>query len=156
MPSRRGNGLLGLLYLKLGPAVYNTQLDVFFTPLVNPGQHRTIPDGSMGHWITELQRQHKEDWDKYQKYDQTDKELRLLLIGEVHKVCISPLIEKCTWYAKMTTLTMIIHLYKCYKRIAKGGLQENNKPLKEEWDPNNPIEAILYQIKDAIDYTSTR
>ena len=42
----------------------------------------------------------------------------------------------------MITITMIRCLHTGYARITQRGLEEKEKPLKEEWDPNHPIEAL--------------
>ena len=57
--SHRDNGLLGLLFLTVKPAVYNTQSTVTFIPLTNLGQNQMIPARSTGPQIAEIRRQHK-------------------------------------------------------------------------------------------------
>ena len=52
--SHRGNGHLGLLFLTVKPAVYNTQSTVTFIPPTNPGQSPTVPTGSTGPQIADI------------------------------------------------------------------------------------------------------
>ena len=89
--SLRENVLLGFLYLILYSEVYNTQSDAVFVPPLKPGQTSTTPMGSTGHQITGQGRQHKSDRDEFQKYYQTDKALKYILVGAVDKAYIRPL-----------------------------------------------------------------
>ena len=154
--SHRGNRMLGLFYLTLDPSVHNTHSYFALIPPFSPVQHPTIPDESMGHQINEIWRQHKLDYNGFQKYDYTDKALKFLLLQEVDKVYIRPLREKYIVYKNVTTLTIIMHLYTGYARFTQGGIEENDKILKEEWYPNQPIEALFEQIEYGIYYVSTK
>ena len=70
--SHRGNGRLGLLFLTVKPAVYNTQSTVVFNPPTNPGQNPTILNNSTGPQMADTRRRHKEEFYKFQTYQQTD------------------------------------------------------------------------------------
>ena len=52
--SHLGNGQLGLLYLTVSPAVYNTQSAIAFIPPANPGPTPTIPAGCTGAQIADI------------------------------------------------------------------------------------------------------
>ena len=43
--SHLGNGQLGLLFLTIYPAIYNTQSNIVFVPPANPGPYPVIPQG---------------------------------------------------------------------------------------------------------------
>ena len=58
-------------------------------------------------------------------------------------------------YANVITVTMINQLYTGSARIIQGGLEGNPILLKEEWYPNQAIEAQFDQIEDAIYYTDS-
>ena len=67
----RGNGLLGLLYLTVKPAVYNTQSTVTFTLPTNPG--------------------HKSDFEEFQTYQKTNCALKTILISAFEEAYIRDL-----------------------------------------------------------------
>ena len=64
--SHRGNGRMGLLFLTVKLAVYNTQSVVTFDPPTNPGENPTIPKGSTGLQIANIRRRHKDQFDEFQ------------------------------------------------------------------------------------------
>ena len=152
--SNRGNGQLGLLFLTVKPAVYDTQSNTQFIAPANPGQSPVIPANSTGPQITELRRQHKEQKDEFMRYDQADKALKSQLIGAVDEMYIRTLRDKYILYAKKTTLQILTHLYDNYARISQLELKENDHRMNEEWDPNQPIEVLYDQIEDAVEFAS--
>ena len=46
---------------------------------------------------------------------------------------------------------MFRHLYNTYADICADELEENDRRLKEPWDPNTPFESLIKQVQDAID-----
>jgi hypothetical protein len=149
--SHLGNGLLGLLFLTVTPAVYNTQSAVVFTPPANPGPAVAIPQGSTGPQITDLRRQHDHAAALYKEYDATDKALKSLLLSAVDETYVRSLRDRFIGYANVTTLQMLTHLYTAYAKISAGDLDDNDAKMKADWDPNQPIEVLIDQIDDAID-----
>ena len=59
--SNLGDGLLGLLYLTISSAEYNTLSAVAFIVPVNPGTGPIIPAGATAALISSLMRQHATD-----------------------------------------------------------------------------------------------
>ena len=112
--SNRGDGKLGLLFLTVKPAVYNTQSMVPFNPPTNPGQNPTIAAGSTGPQISEIRRQHKELMEEFNQYLQTDRALKGILIAAVDEAYIRSLRDKYIGYANVTTLDMLTHIYATY------------------------------------------
>ena len=92
--SHRGNGRLGLLFLTVKPAVYNTQSMVMFDPPTNPGQNPTIPTGSTGLQIADIRRRHKDQFDEFKTYQQTDRTLKTILIASIDEAYIRSLRDK--------------------------------------------------------------
>ena len=149
--SHRGNGQLGLLYLTLKPEVYNTLSNVPFEPPVNPGQHPNIPEGSTGPQAASVRKEHEERFDEFLTYDQTDKALKSLLIAAVDESYIRSLRHKHVGYANVKTITMLNHLCDSYARITLIDLEENDKRLKESYDPNETFETLIDQVEDAME-----
>jgi hypothetical protein len=149
--SHLGNGQLGLLFLTVTPAVYNTQSAVVFTPPTNPGANPIMPPGSTGAQIADLRRQHDIATDFYREYTATDKALKTLLIGAVDETFLRSLRDKYIGYANVTTLQMLTHLYAAYAQISETDLQANDEQMKSDYDVNQPIEVLIDQIDDAVD-----
>ena len=102
--SHRGKVRLGLLFLTVKPAVYNTQSTVTFDPPTNPGQNPTIPTGSAGLQILDIRRRHKDQFDEFQTYQQTNRTLKTILIASINEAYIRSLRDKYIGYANVTTL----------------------------------------------------
>ena len=122
--SHRGNGRLVLLFLTVKLAVYKTQSTVTFDPPTNPGQNPTIPTGSTGLQIADIRRQHKDQFDEFQTYQQTDRTLKTILITSIDEAYIRLLRDKYIGYANMTTLQMLTHLCNSYARISQFDLEK--------------------------------
>ena len=101
--SHRGNIRLGLLFLTVKPAVYNTQSTETFDPLTNPGQNTTIPTVPTGLQIADIRRWQKDQFDEFQTYQQTDQTLKTILIASIDEACIRSLRDKYIGYSNITT-----------------------------------------------------
>ena len=152
--SHLGDGALGLLFLTITPAVYNTISAIPFIPPANPGIAPTIPPGSTGPQIADIRLQHATAMKLYKQYDATDKALKQLLIGAVNDMFIRSLRNRHIGYANVTTLQLITHLYRTYAKINTGDLEANSTRMKERYDCNLPIETFFDQIEDAVEYAS--
>ena len=86
--SHLGNSKLGLLFLTIAPAIYNTQSNIFFVPPANTGPYTVIPQGLTAAQIADTRRQYDVDSDLYTKYDMTGKALKSLLIAALDKTYI--------------------------------------------------------------------
>ena len=80
----------------------------------------------------------------------------MILIASKNEAYIRALRDKYIDYANVTTLQMLTNLYNYYARISQFDLKENDKRFKQQWDPNQPFEVLIDQIKDAIDYAVAR
>ena len=130
----RGNGRLGLLFLTVKPAVYNTQYTVTLDLPTNPGQNPTIPIGFTGLKIADIRCRHKDQVDEFQMYQQTDQTLKTILIASIDEAYIHSLRDKSIGYTNVTTLQMLTHLYNSYARISQFDIEENDKRFKQQWD----------------------
>ena len=149
--SNLGNGLLGLLFLPVSPAVYNTQSATPFIPPENPGPTADIPAHATGPQIAEIRRQAEAAATLYKEYDATDKALKSLLLSAVDETYVRSLRDRFIGYANVTTLQMLTHLYTAYANISEGNLEGNDSRMKTDWDPNQPFEIWIDQIDDTID-----
>jgi len=152
--SHLGDGQLGLLYLTVTPAVYITQSNIPFVPPTNPGPIPTIPNNATAHQINEIKRQFNRATEIYKEYNDTDKALKSLFISAVDDLYIRALKDKYIGYANVTMLQMLTHLYVNYAKITPTDLEENDKRMKADWDPNQPFKVLIDQIDDGVDYAT--
>jgi hypothetical protein len=152
--SHLGNGVLGLLYLTVSPAVYANLSAVPFLPPVNPGPTPIIPDRSTVPTTTTIRARFVEDTDIFKQYSTTDKALKQLLVGAVDEMFIRSLQTKYLGYLNVSTRQILDHLYAQYARISASDLQDNDVTFKKPYDPNLPIETLFDQIENCIDYAA--
>jgi hypothetical protein len=152
--SHLGNGVLGLLYLTISPAVYATLSAVPFVPPVNPGPTPIIPARSTQPTTVTIRAQFIENTDVFKQFSATDKVLKQLLVGAVDEMYIRCLQTKYLGYLNVTTRDILDHLYAQYARISASDLQDNDVTFKTPYDPNLPIETLFDQIENGIDYAA--
>jgi hypothetical protein len=148
--SNLGDGLLGLLFLTVSVAEYNTLSAVAFIAPVNPGATAVIPAGSTAAQIAVRQRTHRDNLALFREYLATDKALKQQVIGAVNPMYIRTLRHRVTGFANATTLQLLSHLYATYGRLSPADLQANDARLRTGYDPNQPIEALIDQVEDAV------
>jgi len=88
-------------------------------------------------------------------YTNTDKALKSQLIAAVDEKFIRSKRNKYVGYANVTTLQLLNHLYENYAKITRNNLCENDQRMNTAYDPNNPIEVLIDQIEDAINFAAT-
>ena len=74
--SHLGNGRLGLLFLTVTPAVYNTLSAVVFIPPANPGPVAMYPPGATNFQISAINAAHTTNTRLFKQYDSTDRALK--------------------------------------------------------------------------------
>ena len=122
--SHLGNGVLGLLYLTISPAVYETLSAVPFVPPVNPGPTPIIPARSTQPTTVTIRAQFIENTDVFKQFSATDKVLKQLLVGAVDEMYIRCLQTKYLGYLNVTTRDILDHLYAQYARISASDLPD--------------------------------
>ncbi len=153
--SHLGNGVLGLLYLTVSPAVYANLSAVPFLPPVNPGPTPIIPDRSTVPTTTTIRARFIEETDVFKQYSTTDKALKqLLIVGAVDEMFIRSLQTKYLGYLNVSTREILDHLYAQYARISASDLQDNDVTFKKPYEPNLPIETLFDQIENCIDFAA--
>ena len=152
--SHLGNGRLGLLFLTVSPAVYNTLSAVPFVPPVNPGPTPVFPVGATGPQIANVRATFVEANELFLKYDSADKALKQLLLGAVDAMFVLIIKIKYISYLNVTTRALLDHLYAQYARITATHIRANDVTFKTPYDPNMPIETLFDQIENSIDYAA--
>ena len=59
-------------------------------------------------------------------------------------------------YGTTTTRTILDHLYATYANISFADLQDNDAKLRAPYDSNFPVEALINQVKGAVEYATAR
>jgi hypothetical protein len=138
--SNLGNGAHGLLPLTIDPAVYNTISPDPFLPPANPGANPILPDNATVAFIAELlTRQHAAPLCIWKEYLSTDKTLKQQLLAAIPDIYYRSLRNRITGYAKVTTLTILRHLYDTYGNISPTDLMDKDTRMKAPYDPSQPI-----------------
>ena len=152
--SHLGDGTLGLLYLTVAPAVFNTLSLVPFVPPDNLGPDPVVSPGSTGPQITEIRLQFSNATRLHNQYDSTDLALKQLLIGAVNNIFVRSLRNKHIGYTNVTTLQLLTHLYIVYAKISAVDLEANTNRMKAPYDVNLLIKTFFDQIEDAVEFAA--
>ena len=152
--SHLGNSSLGLLFLTVLPAVYNTLSTIPFIPPVNPGPDPNIPAGCTCAQIADIHLQFTTATKLYKQYDTTEKVLNQLLLGVVDDMFVRSLHYRHIGYTNVTTIQVLTHLYITYAQIKPSDLDANYERMKTPYGVNLPIETFFDQIEDTIEFAS--
>ena len=146
------DGKLGVLYLTVTPAVFNTLSLVPFVPPANPGPDPVVSAGSTGSVISDIRLQFFSTTRLHKQYDSADKTLKQLLLGAVDDMLVCSLRNRHIGYANVTSLKLLTHLYTVYAKISAANLKENTSRIKIPYDVNLPIETFFDQIEVTVEF----
>ena len=152
--SHLGDGLLGLLWLTVTDAVFNTLSLIPFIPPLNPGPIPIIPAGATQFQITALTDTHKRETVIFQEFNNTDKALKQQLLGAVDDMFTRALKNRYIGYANVTTKQPLAHLFSTYRNITSGDLRQNDIKMNTVYDVNMPIETLFDQVEDGMEYAA--
>ena len=152
--SHLGDGLLGLLWLTVTDAVFNTLSLIPFIPPLNPGPIPIIPAGATQFQITALTDTHKRETVIFQEFNNTDKALKQQLLGAVDDMFTRALKNRYIGYANVTTKQLLAHLFSTYGNITSGDLRQNDIKMNTAYDVNMPIETLFDQVEDGMEYAA--
>jgi 23S rRNA G2069 N7-methylase RlmK/C1962 C5-methylase RlmI len=95
--------------------------------------------------IAETTRLHKEATNVYRTYHNEDQAIKKLIIESFDDAYLNALSDEIVGYANSTSLQLLTHLLTYYAMIAPTELTQNYKRLNTPYDPNQPIDPILYR-----------
>ena len=101
--SNLGYGQLGILYLTVSPAVYNTLSTTVFIPTVNPGATSIITAGATVTVIANERRFFANATALFKQYDSADKFLKKMLLVAVDEMFVRSLQTKYVGYLNIST-----------------------------------------------------
>ena len=150
-----GDSNLGLLYLAVTPAVYNTLSNTEFIEPVDPGQVPNVPAGTSSANATYIHRLFDEDRHVFRENHNIDRALKSQLIAAVDEMNIKSLCNHITRYAQVTTRRLLQHLFDTYGRHNLQDLKLNTERMNAPSDKHSPIEYLFEQIEDAVYVAAT-
>ena len=152
--SHLGNGRLGLLFLTVAPAVFNTLSATAFVPPVNPGPLPHYPPGATQFQIQATNATHATNTRLFKQYDATDRALKQQLLGCVDDMFVNALSDPHVGYANVSTLDLLTHLYTSYARITDGDLEDNKEIMGAAYDVNLPVETLYKRIEEGVQFAA--
>jgi hypothetical protein len=99
--------------------------------------------------IAETTRLHKEATQVYRTYHNVDQDIKKLIIEAFDDAYLNALSDEIVGYANCMSLQLLTHLLTYYAIIAPAELTQNYERLNAPYDPNQPIETLFQQVRDA-------
>lgn len=138
-----GGGDNGYLALVMSPAEYAMQPGTIpFIEPINPGAQPAHGNAATAPQMTEANRRHDYDVERYSEYKAIKNELKLQLISAVHPTFIAILRDPIFGLAKVTARDIISHLTTTYGNRTIEDLEANRNQVMAEWDPDTEIEHL--------------
>ena len=100
--SHLGNGTLGLLWLTVSNAVYNTLSLAPFDPPINPGPIPIIPEDATQFQISAITTTHTRKSKLFHEINKTDKAVKQQLLGAVNDMFTRALNNRYIGYANVS------------------------------------------------------
>ena len=147
--SARGGGAHGHLALTVSPTVYATLSATAFTAPVLPT--RANATGMTGPQIENANRIYDAAYAEYTTYVNLQKALTKQLIAAVDPIFLSAIKQPYVGFANIPVYDMLRHLYDTYAELSLDDIEDNDRRMREPWDPNTPFEALIKQINDAVE-----
>jgi hypothetical protein len=150
IPSHRGGGAYGHLTLCIPPAAYAILPNaVPFVAPHHPGANPVHPANATAPQITEINRAYLADLEEYKLYSATDHQLKKLLLAAIPITFVQALANPTLGFATSTTLDILTHLDTTYGTVDADALATNLATLDKPWSPDQPIEDLWNQLRDA-------
>jgi len=148
--SNRGDGLSGHLVLTCRPAEFATLISpAIFDPPTNPGTPPTTTSTNRASVLAD----YNFNLAEFNLYALVDNVLRQQLINAVPNHYISTLLHPLHGFSRVTTLSMLTHLWTNYVTITPAELQANAIALHSpSWIPTDPIESLFIKIQTMADF----
>ena len=145
----RGGGAHGHLAITVSPTTYATLSPTAFVAPTMPDP--VNPAGLTGPQIANANRIYEEQKAEFHSYVNLQNALKKQLIAAVEPLFFQTIRQPYVGFANRTIRDMLRHLYATYADITADDLDENDKKMREPWDPNGPFEGLIKQIKDAVE-----
>ena len=145
----RGGGAHGYLAITVSPTIYATLTSTAFVAPTMPPP--VDPAGMTGPQIANANRIFNEQKTEFHSYINLQNALKKQLIAAVDPLFLRTIRQPYVGFANCTIRDMLRHLYETHADISADDLDENDRKMREPWDPNGPFEGLIKQIKDSVD-----
>ena len=149
-----GGGAHGHLAITVSPTIYGTLSAIAFAPPTNPNRpdltSLTAPQ------ISAQNRVYNGDRKVFKEYNRLQTALKKQLIATIKPIYMKALKEPYVEFGNRTVYAMIQHLYNTYAKISLADLKTNADAMSKLYDPNEPFEALIQQVQEAVDYADHR
>lgn len=158
-----GGGQHGYLGLILTPAQYNrivppAEVEGEAQPPNSwidpdaPPTHPDIPANATQHIARDRQAAHTEAKRVFQEYRNVHNAFKQTILNNIDSIYLSSLRDPHVGYANQHARDILAHLFNTYGKITSIDLEENHKRFTNAWDANDPLEALINQITDAVEF----
>jgi hypothetical protein len=103
--------------------------------------------------IAETTRLHRKATQVYRTYHNVDQAIKNLIIESFDDAYLNALSDEIVGYVNCMSLQLLTHLLTHYAMIAPTDITQNYERLNTPYDPNQPIETLFQQIRDAQAFT---
>mmetsp|Transcript_19484 Transcript_19484/g.28690 ORF Transcript_19484/g.28690 Transcript_19484/m.28690 type:complete len:408 (+) Transcript_19484:103-1326(+) len=141
---------LGLLGYTVAPNMYQQLAGQAFTEPVEP-QPPNIPPFASAHQANEARRIFDEQSAQYKKAVATKRALCNQLLGAFEDMYFMALYVQATGYEDYTVRQMLDHLYTNYGQLDATMLMDNDRIIKQDYDPTKPIENDIARVEKCLD-----
>ena len=155
VPTTLGGGAHGHLGLALAPVLYLAVTGAAFNTPAHPGAGPVLANNATQAQILAATRQYNIDMKVYLECVRTDQALKQQLLGAVDSIYVESLRDMHTGYTAVTVLQLLTHLYDNYGQITPMDLDDNERRMKQKYDPNQPIDILFKQIELAVEFAIT-
>ena len=99
------------------------------------------------HVVAEKMRIFNQEKEDYNKYTATINVVRNLIINSVENKYICFLKHERTMYQNVDPIDLLNHLWDTYGTVDDGDIIENEKRMKQQWNPPTTIESLYQQLE---------
>jgi hypothetical protein len=136
----------------MSPAAHLAVLATPFTTLPNPGPLPPRPANIFPQQWKDVKATQKRGLYEYTTYNNLDKAVKQQIIKAiVDPIFLKSLVNYISGYSRVTAHAMIQFLFNSYGNITPLQLDENDKMMKEQWDPSTPIIYLFAKIQEGVD-----
>jgi hypothetical protein len=114
-----------------------------------------IPDGATTAQIGQLERNHKSALLEFNMCRNVQEALKRQLLLSVNEMYYRALKQPHIAYANRTCRTLLEHLFNNYGQLHPIDLIANANTMRTAWDPTAPVENLIAQIDDAIEFAAS-
>lgn len=152
VPSSRGGGAHGYLGLVLSSPLYATIDPTPFNIPNNPGLQPIIPRNAIEPALGEIVRLHTEQKREWNEYNSIHSALKKQLINAIDPIYLRSKRDRHVGFNNIALREILNFLFTTYGSLQPQDLAENFKRLNQPWDPNTPLETLINQIEEGMEF----